>query len=107
HRDLAARRVPSPRGSRAAVVPERRHPPHRRGRAGHGRRDRRQASRSGARPALSAMTERTSLWANRDLARAYAEVRTGLSPAARAVWTDALRAAIPSTPLRRLPALRR
>jgi SAM-dependent methyltransferase len=32
------------------------------------------------------------LWANPELARAYAEVRTDLSPAARAVWADALRA---------------
>ncbi len=42
-----------------------------------------------------------SLW-TRDLARAYADVRGELSPAARAVWADALRAAIPSAPLRRV-----
>src|SRR5205823_3151828 len=53
-------------------------------------------------PAMTAAGDNTALWANRDLARAYADVRTGLSPAARAVWTDALRAAIPPTPLRRL-----
>ncbi|MBM3220401.1 MAG: methyltransferase domain-containing protein [Candidatus Rokubacteria bacterium] len=34
-----------------------------------------------------------ALWANPELARAYADVRTDLSPAARAVWTDAFRAA--------------
>jgi SAM-dependent methyltransferase len=43
-----------------------------------------------------------SLWASPELARAYADVRTDLSPAARAVWTDAFRSAIPSTPLGRL-----
>jgi ubiquinone/menaquinone biosynthesis C-methylase UbiE len=43
-----------------------------------------------------------ALWENRDLARAYAEVRSDLSPAARATWTDALRAAIPATRFERL-----
>ena len=41
-----------------------------------------------------------SVWASADLARAYADVRTDLSPAARAVWAEAFRAAVPSTPLR-------
>jgi ubiquinone/menaquinone biosynthesis C-methylase UbiE len=43
-----------------------------------------------------------SIWANADLARAYAEVRTELSEAVRTVWVDAFRAAIPATSLRRL-----
>lgn len=44
----------------------------------------------------------TSLWGSTELARAYADVRTDLSPAARAVWAEAFRSAILATPLRRL-----
>ena len=43
-----------------------------------------------------------SLWASPELARAYADVRSDLSPAARALWADAFRATLPATPLRRL-----
>ena len=43
-----------------------------------------------------------SLWASSDLARAYADVRTDLSPAARAVWAEAFRSAVPDTPVRRV-----
>jgi ubiquinone/menaquinone biosynthesis C-methylase UbiE len=43
-----------------------------------------------------------SIWASADLAKAYADVRTDLSPAARAVWAEVFRAAVSSTPVRRL-----
>jgi ubiquinone/menaquinone biosynthesis C-methylase UbiE len=43
-----------------------------------------------------------SLWANADLARAYADVRSDFSASVRAIWTDAFRSAVPSAPLRRL-----
>jgi ubiquinone/menaquinone biosynthesis C-methylase UbiE len=43
-----------------------------------------------------------SLWANADLARAYADVRSDLSDAVRAVWVEAFRSAVPPVPLRRL-----
>lgn len=43
-----------------------------------------------------------SIWANADLARAYADVRSDLSASVRAIWTDAFRAAVPPAPLRRL-----
>src|SRR6185436_12064026 len=99
-RDRVARDVPSPGRSRASPVPRGRRPSHGRGSARDGRRHRGRSPRSGPRPALSAMSG--SLWASTDLARAYADVRTDLSPAARAVWADAFRAAVPSTPLRRL-----
>jgi ubiquinone/menaquinone biosynthesis C-methylase UbiE len=44
----------------------------------------------------------TSIWANAELAKAYADVRTDLSPAARAVWAEVFRTAVSSTPVRRL-----
>ena len=44
----------------------------------------------------------TSIWANAELAKAYADVRTDLSPAARTVWAETFRAAVPSTQVRRL-----
>lgn len=43
-----------------------------------------------------------SIWANTDLARAYADVRSDLPPGLRAVWIDAFRAAVRSVPGRRL-----
>jgi ubiquinone/menaquinone biosynthesis C-methylase UbiE len=43
-----------------------------------------------------------SLWASAELARAYADVRTDLSPAARAVWIETFRSAMPAAPPRRL-----
>jgi ubiquinone/menaquinone biosynthesis C-methylase UbiE len=43
-----------------------------------------------------------SIWADADLARAYADVRGDFSASVRAVWTEAFRSAAPSAPLRRL-----
>ena len=43
-----------------------------------------------------------SIWASADLARAYADVRSDLSPDIRTVWGDAFRSAVPPAPLRRL-----
>jgi SAM-dependent methyltransferase len=42
------------------------------------------------------------LWDDAELARAYADLRTELSPAARAVWADAFRAAVSDTAVHRL-----
>ena len=43
-----------------------------------------------------------SIWANADLARAYADVRSDLSDSVRAIWVDAFRSAVPPIPLRRV-----
>jgi ubiquinone/menaquinone biosynthesis C-methylase UbiE len=43
-----------------------------------------------------------SLWASADLARAYADVRSDLSPSIRTIWGGAFRSAVPPVPLRRL-----
>jgi ubiquinone/menaquinone biosynthesis C-methylase UbiE len=43
-----------------------------------------------------------SLWANSELAKAYADVRGDLSLAARTAWAEAFRSAVPPAPLRRL-----
>jgi ubiquinone/menaquinone biosynthesis C-methylase UbiE len=43
-----------------------------------------------------------SIWASADLARAYADVRSDLSPSIRTIWGGAFRSAVPSVPLRRL-----
>jgi SAM-dependent methyltransferase len=42
------------------------------------------------------------LWDDEELARAYADLRTDLAPAARAVWADVFRATVPDRGLRRL-----
>lgn len=44
--------------------------------------------------------ESAALWASPELARAYADVRTDLSPAARAVWAEAFRSAASAPPRR-------
>ena len=44
----------------------------------------------------------TSLWASAELAKAYADVRTDLSAAARAVWAEAFRSALPDVRIRRV-----